>query len=256
MAPRTYEPVTSSTGFLDFHFSVTTWQPSGQLCMRVFFFRLGESEGSYCTLATFSSDASSSGSDSCSTTSSPLSSPPGTPVQEKNRKGPSARQPLQLPHHRILHDSSSRSRHFSFNNGNSHPVPPIRTKPMFREVQYNYLLLYLNVMLHTRILTFPGFLQCLLLICKILITKQSLVYGRILVNRLNFHNGRKKQHYMSSVCKKGMHSYPSFTKRTSEMQRYMHYCERKRCSSGFYSKPLAVIVFQSYHTITLMHITL
>lgn len=45
--------------------------------------RLGESEGSYCTLATFPSESSSS---SSSENSSPSSTPPSTPLQEKQRK--------------------------------------------------------------------------------------------------------------------------------------------------------------------------
>lgn len=43
-------------------------------------FRLGESEGSYCTLATFPSETSSS------ENSSPSSTPPSTPHQEKQTK--------------------------------------------------------------------------------------------------------------------------------------------------------------------------
>ncbi|KAJ8970617.1 hypothetical protein NQ314_001152 [Rhamnusium bicolor] len=44
---------------------------------------LGESEGSYCTLATFPSDSSS---ESSSSTPTPTNSPPSTPLQEKPKK--------------------------------------------------------------------------------------------------------------------------------------------------------------------------
>ncbi|KAK9881421.1 hypothetical protein WA026_016309 [Henosepilachna vigintioctopunctata] len=59
---------------------LTVWVDPSEVC-----YRLGESEGSYCTLAKFPMDVSSSSLES-STCSSPATTPPSTPTQEKTRK--------------------------------------------------------------------------------------------------------------------------------------------------------------------------
>jgi protein Tob/BTG len=56
---------------------LTVWVDPSEVC-----YRLGESEGSYCTLATFPSENRSSSSEN----STPTTSPPSTPLQDKFRK--------------------------------------------------------------------------------------------------------------------------------------------------------------------------
>lgn len=89
-------------------------------------FRLGESEGSYCTLATFPSESSSSAS---SESSSPSSSPPATPLQDKSLKKVS-RQP------RYFLDGSQKHRIQSNTS-----VAALRVKPTPREVSFSVYLL-------------------------------------------------------------------------------------------------------------------
>ncbi|XP_019872272.1 protein BTG2 isoform X2 [Aethina tumida] len=62
---------------------LTVWVDPSEVC-----YRLGESEGSYCTLATFPSESSSSSASSSSesTSSTPTPSPPSTPLQDKPKK--------------------------------------------------------------------------------------------------------------------------------------------------------------------------
>ncbi|KAJ3661434.1 hypothetical protein Zmor_005829 [Zophobas morio] len=62
---------------------LTVWVDPSEVC-----YRLGESEGSYCTLATFPSENRSSSSEN----STPTTSPPSTPLQDKYRK-------VQRPQH-------------------------------------------------------------------------------------------------------------------------------------------------------------
>jgi len=57
---------------------LTVWVDPSEVC-----YRLGESEGSYCTLATFPSENYSS---SSSENSTPTSTPPSTPMQEKHKR--------------------------------------------------------------------------------------------------------------------------------------------------------------------------
>jgi len=105
---------------------LTVWVDPNEVC-----YRLGESEGSYCTLATFPSEISSSSSE-CSNSSSPLPSPPTTPTQEKSRRLQLLRQQQQ----RISIDGTIKHRNFSFNS--SHAVASLRSKPVSREMSFNY----------------------------------------------------------------------------------------------------------------------
>lgn len=99
----------------------------------IVFCRLGESEGSYCTLATFPLDTSSSSSSSeSSTSSSPLPSPPTTPTQEKYRRAHLLRQQQRVPT-----DGTTKYRNFNFNS--SHAVASLRSKPVSREVLFSLL---------------------------------------------------------------------------------------------------------------------
>lgn len=89
-----------------------------------FVLRLGESEGSYCTLATFPSESSSS---SSSESSTPSTSPPTTPLQEKPRK--------VQKHQRYILDGPPKHR-----NNLSMSVASLRVKPTNREVRCRFIL--------------------------------------------------------------------------------------------------------------------
>ncbi|KAK4872944.1 hypothetical protein RN001_014973 [Aquatica leii] len=102
---------------------LTVWVDPSEVC-----YRLGESEGSYCTLATFPSESSSSSESSNS--SSPLPSPPTTPTQEKSRRTQLMR------HQRIPVDGTIKNRNFSFTSSNA--VASLRSKPLSREMSFNY----------------------------------------------------------------------------------------------------------------------
>ncbi|KAK5640206.1 hypothetical protein RI129_011017 [Pyrocoelia pectoralis] len=105
---------------------LTVWVDPSEVC-----YRLGESEGSYCTLATFPSDSSSSSSES-STSSSPLPSPPTTPTQEKSRRTQLMRQQQQ----RVGMDTSIKNRNLNFSSSNV--VASLRSKPLPREMSFIY----------------------------------------------------------------------------------------------------------------------
>lgn len=85
----------------------------------IFYFRLGESEGSYCTLATFPSDSSSE-----SSSSTPSPSPPVTPLQEKPKK-------VQKPTHQRY---NSLDYPHKYRNHSNMAVSSLRVKPSPREV--------------------------------------------------------------------------------------------------------------------------
>lgn len=99
------------------------------LVMKIFCFRLGESEGSYCTLATFPSDSSSE-----SSSSTPSPSPPVTPLQEKPRK-------VQKPTHQRYNSLDYTNK---YRNHSNMAVSSLRVKPSPREVStcINYKVLY------------------------------------------------------------------------------------------------------------------
>lgn len=78
-------------------------------------FRLGESEGSYCTLATFPSENSSS------ENSSPSSTPPTTPLQDKQTKVQKQQKYTNFGHQKQK-------------NGPSMPFASLRLKAIPREV--------------------------------------------------------------------------------------------------------------------------
>lgn len=94
---------------------LTVWVDPNEVC-----YRLGESEGSYCTLATFRSESSSSES------SSPSPSPPSTPVQEKTRRMRHVRPPPSINDH-------LRHRY----NQNNLPITPLRLKPLPRDLSFS-----------------------------------------------------------------------------------------------------------------------
>lgn len=93
---------------------------SSKVLFLYFFSRLGESEGSYCTLATFPSETSSS------ENSSPSSTPPSTPLQEKTRKIQKQKFPSYGPPKQ--------------KNGSGMSVTSLRLKPIPREVSYDFFL--------------------------------------------------------------------------------------------------------------------
>lgn len=83
----------------------------GLLSFRMFFFycRLGESEGSYCTLATFPSETRFSS--SSSENSTPTTTPPTTPLQDKFQ----FRKVQKPPHQRYSMDFPNRYRNHPHN---------------------------------------------------------------------------------------------------------------------------------------------
>ncbi|KAJ8949321.1 hypothetical protein NQ318_006746 [Aromia moschata] len=81
--------------------------------------RLGESEGSYCTLATFPSDSSSE-----SSSSTPTNTPPSTPLQEKPKK---VQRPTHQRYNALDHPNKYR------NHANM-AVSSLRVKPSPREL--------------------------------------------------------------------------------------------------------------------------
>ncbi|KAL3284092.1 hypothetical protein HHI36_018260, partial [Cryptolaemus montrouzieri] len=99
---------------------LTVWVDPSEVC-----YRLGESEGSYCTLATFPSDSSSSSSSSESASSSPTPSPPSTPTQEKTRR-------LQKSNHQRY----SIDFHNKYRNHSNVATPPLRAKNLPRDIHY------------------------------------------------------------------------------------------------------------------------
>ncbi|XP_017781240.1 PREDICTED: protein BTG1-like [Nicrophorus vespilloides] len=103
---------------------LTVWVDPSEVC-----YRLGESEGSYCTLATFPSESSSE----CS---SPSPSPPTTPLQDKSRR---VRQLRPLTHHLTipLTPTMDTPKHHRYHHSNNAPVTPLRIKPVSRELSFN-----------------------------------------------------------------------------------------------------------------------
>lgn len=101
---------------------LTVWVDPSEVC-----YRLGESEGSYCTLATFPSESSSSSSSSLSESSTPSPSPPTSPMQEKSRR--MLRQQQRLPS-----DGALRHR----NNSIHSQLASQRVKPVPRDLSFNF----------------------------------------------------------------------------------------------------------------------
>lgn len=119
---------------------LTVWVDPSEVC-----YRLGESEGSYCTLATFPSEYSSaSSSPSGSECSSPASSPPSTPSQDSKRRGGvlgnlsplsfNTRQLSNRSHNTIQHQHQNDLK-TRYGPGSVHqqPLASLRVKPLPRE---------------------------------------------------------------------------------------------------------------------------
>ncbi|XP_022904258.1 protein BTG1-like [Onthophagus taurus] len=120
---------------------LTVWVDPNEVC-----YRLGESEGSYCTLATFSSETSSTSSSfessssslssssltsSSSESSTPSPSPPTTPLQDKYRRlGPQNHKALR-PYTDGVSCSAGKHRNYNMN------VTAFRVKPPTRELSFN-----------------------------------------------------------------------------------------------------------------------
>lgn len=105
---------------------LTVWVDPSEVC-----YRLGESEGSYCTLATFPLDSSSSCSES-STSSSPLPSPPSTPTQERSRRT----QFMHQQQYRVAMEMSVKNRNLNFSSSNV--AASLCSKPLSREMSFTY----------------------------------------------------------------------------------------------------------------------
>lgn len=97
---------------------LTVWVDPNEVC-----YRLGESEGSYCTLATFPSDSSSE-----SSSSTPSPSPPVTPLQEKPKK-------VQKPTHQRYNSLDYPNK---YRNHSNMAVSSLRVKPSPREMNFNF----------------------------------------------------------------------------------------------------------------------
>ncbi|KAG5889533.1 hypothetical protein JTB14_036624 [Gonioctena quinquepunctata] len=110
---------------------ITVWVDPNEVC-----YRLGESEGSYCTLATFALDSSSE-----SSRSTPTNSPPSTPHQEKpyNKKLVQQRMSLLHHHHQRYNNAALMEYPNKYrNHSNNMAVPSLRVKPSPREMNFNF----------------------------------------------------------------------------------------------------------------------
>ncbi|XP_023014444.1 protein BTG3 [Leptinotarsa decemlineata] len=101
---------------------ITVWVDPNEVC-----YRLGESEGSYCTLATFSSESSS---ESARSTPTMSNSPPSTPHQEKPRK-------VQRTSHQRYNNSVEYPSKYR-NHSSNVTMPSFRVKTSPREMNFNF----------------------------------------------------------------------------------------------------------------------